>query len=114
TEPTGSKVEVKGTIVKRDADTFTLRDPQGRETVVTLNHETEVKEKKSNPFRRAKNYATTQIMRGLVVEVKGHGDTGRIRADEIKFTDVDYRMASSVESAVVPVEGRLTQSEARL
>jgi outer membrane protein OmpA-like peptidoglycan-associated protein/uncharacterized protein YdeI (BOF family) len=114
TEPTGSKIEVKGVIVKRDADTFTMRDPQGRETVVTLNNETDVKEKKSNPFRRAKNYATTQIMRGLVVEVKGRGDTSRITADEIRFTDVDYRMASSVESAVVPVEGRLTQSETRL
>ena len=91
-----------------------MRDPQGRETVVTLNNETEVKEKKSNPFRRAKNYATTQIMRGLIVEVKGQGDTGRITADEVRFTDIDYRMASSVETAVVPVEGRLTQSEARL
>jgi len=114
TESTGNKVEVKGVIVKRDADTFTLRDPQGRETVVTLNNETEVKEKKSNPFRRAKNYATTQIQRGLIVEVKGQGDTSRITANEIRFTDVDYRMASSVESAVVPVEGRLTQSETRL
>jgi outer membrane protein OmpA-like peptidoglycan-associated protein/uncharacterized protein YdeI (BOF family) len=113
-EPTGKKIEVKGVIVKRDADTFTMRDQQGQQTVVTLNNETEVKEKKSNPFRRAKNYATTQIMRGLVVEVEGYGDTGRITADEIKFTEVDYRMASSVESAVVPVEGRLTQSETRL
>jgi OmpA-OmpF porin, OOP family len=114
TEATGKKIEAKGVIVKRDADTFTMRDQQGQQTVVTLNNETEVKEKKSNPFRRSKNYATTQIMRGLVVEVKGSGDTGRITADEIKFTDVDYRMASSVESAVVPVEGRLTQSETRL
>jgi outer membrane protein OmpA-like peptidoglycan-associated protein/uncharacterized protein YdeI (BOF family) len=113
-EPTGKKIEAKGVIVKRDADTFTMRDQQGQQTVVTLNNETEVKEKKSNPFRRSRNYATTQIMRGLVVEVKGYGDTGRITADEIKFTDVDYRMASSVESAVVPVEGRLTQSETRL
>jgi OmpA-OmpF porin, OOP family len=113
-EPTGKKIEVKGVIVKRDADTFTMRDQQGQQTVVTLNNETEVKEKKSNPFRRAKNYATTQITRGLVVEVEGYGDTGRITADEIRFTDVDYRMASSVESAVVPVEGRLTQSETRL
>jgi outer membrane protein OmpA-like peptidoglycan-associated protein len=113
-EPTGKKIEVKGVIVKRDADTFTMRDQQGQQTVVTLNNETEVKEKKSNPFRRAKNFATTQIMRGLVVEVEGYGDTGRITADEIRFTDVDYRMASSVESAVVPVEGRLTQSETRL
>jgi uncharacterized protein YdeI (BOF family)/outer membrane murein-binding lipoprotein Lpp len=114
TEPTGKKIEAKGVILKRDADTFTMRDQQGQQTVVTLNNETEVKEKKSNPFRRAKNYATTQIMRGLVVEVEGYGDTGRITADEVRFTDVDYRMASSVESAVVPVEGRLTQSEARL
>jgi outer membrane protein OmpA-like peptidoglycan-associated protein len=113
-EPTGKKIEAKGVIVKRDADTFTMRDQQGQQTVVTLNNETEVKEKKSNPFRRSKNYATTQIMRGLAVEVEGYGDTGRITADEIRFTDVDYRMASSVESAVVPVEGRLTQSETRL
>ena len=59
-EPTGKKIEVKGTIVKRDADTFTLRDLQGQQTVVTLNNETEVKEEEEQsvpPLQELRNDA---------------------------------------------------------
>src|SRR5512136_2626367 len=77
---TGKKVTVEGVIVKRDADTFTLRSAQGN-LVVTLSNETQVKEKKSNPFRGGRNYATTQLLRGLSVEVTGRQDaTGKIAA----------------------------------
>jgi hypothetical protein len=111
----GQKMEVDGVILKRTGDNFTLLDERGKEIVVTLTNDTEVKEKKSNPFRRAKNYATTQLLRGLQVEVEGRGDgSGSITADKVKFKDDDLRVASSVESRVTPVEGRLDQAEGRL
>jgi outer membrane protein OmpA-like peptidoglycan-associated protein len=111
----GQKMTVAGIIVKRDADTLTVRDAQGSNIVVTLTNNTAVKEKKSNPFRGARNYATTQLMRGLNIEVTGKSDAaGKMVADEIKIKDADFRMASSVETRVDPIEDRLSDVETKL
>jgi outer membrane protein OmpA-like peptidoglycan-associated protein len=111
----GQKMEIDGVIVKRAADTFTLRDEHGQDITVTMTNKTEVKERKSNPFRRAHNYATTQLLRGLSIEVKGRGDnSGTLVADEIKIKEDALKTAQSIESRVTPVEGRLTESETRL
>jgi len=76
---------------------------------------TEVKEKKKNPFRRANNYATTQLLRGLYVEVEGRGDdSGRLVASKIRFTQTEYAIAQAVESRVKPVESELLAANQRL
>lgn len=111
----GQKMELDGVIVRRAADSITVRDGRDQDFVVTLGNQTEVKEKKSNPFRRSRNYATTQLLRGLAIEVEGRGDTsGNLVADKIKIKEDDLRVAASIESRVTPVEGRLTESESRL
>jgi len=111
----GQKMEIDGVIVKRAADTLTIRDDHGTDVTVTMTNKTEVKERKSNPFRRSHNYATTQLLRGLSIEVKGRGDNaGTLVADEIKIKENDLKVAQSIESRVTPVEGRLTESETRL
>jgi outer membrane protein OmpA-like peptidoglycan-associated protein len=111
----GQKLQVEGVVVKRAADSLTLRDQQGQDLTVTLTNITDVKERKSNPFRRARNYATTQLLRGLSIEVKGQGDNaGTLVATEIKIKEDDLRVAQSIESRVTPVEGRVTESETRL
>lgn len=108
----GQPAKIEGTVVKRDADGITLRTYGGSTVAVTLTASTEVKEKKSNPFRRARNYATTQLLPGLDVEVKGHGNSsGGIAADQIRFTHDDLRVAASLDTRVAPVETRLSQSE---
>jgi outer membrane protein OmpA-like peptidoglycan-associated protein len=113
--PDGQEMKVSGVILKRTADNFTMLSERGEEIVVTLTNETEVKEKKSNPFRRARNYAVTQLLRGLQVEVEGSGDSaGTLVAEKIKFKDNDLRVASSIESRVTPVEGKLGEAETRL
>ncbi len=115
TAASGKKVTVEGVIVKRDPDTFTLRVARGNDLVVVLSNETQVKEKKSNPFRGGRNYATTQLLRGLNVEVTGRQDAaGKIAAEEIKLKDDDLRFASSVETRVDPIETRLTEVETKL
>jgi len=111
----GQKADVEGVIIKRQPDSLTIRTSDGSEIAIALNNQTEVKEKKSNPFRSGKNFATTQLLRGLEIEVKGRGDSsGGLVADEIKLKADDLRVANSIESRVTPVEGRLTQSESRL
>jgi len=111
----GQKQKIKGVIVKREADSFVLRDQSGTETVVNLTNTTKVEEKKGNPFRRAKNYGTTQLLRGLNVEVEGRGDSsGALAAEQIRFSDSDLMVARTVESRVTPVEGRVGEAETRL
>ena len=50
----GMKKKVTGTITRRDADNFVLRDMTGGDVQVTLTGNTKVEEKKGNPFRRGK------------------------------------------------------------
>lgn len=106
--PAGKKEKASGVVVRRDPDSFVLREDKGRDLVVKLTNSTKVMEKKSNPFRGAKHYATTNLMRGLPVEVEGRADSaGALVAERIRFTGEDYKVAQSVESRVNPVEGRL-------
>ncbi|MBZ5496763.1 MAG: OmpA family protein [Acidobacteriia bacterium] len=112
---TGQKTKVSGVIVQRDADSFVLRDMRGNDVVVKLSGATAIKEKKSNPFRGAKSYAPSNLVRGLDVDVEGLGDAdGALAARDIKFTQTEYMVANSVETRVTPVEGRLSQTETRL
>lgn len=111
----GQKQKISGVIVRRDPDGFILRDMQGQETTITLSNSTKVSEQKSNPFRGAKSYPETALLRGLNVEVEGRGDaSGNLAAEKVKFKDESYQMARTVESRVTPVEGRVGDAENRL
>ncbi len=111
----GERMKIKGVITRRDPDTFTVRDLNGVDTSVRLADTTRVTERKSNPFRRAKNYGTTNILRGLNVEVEGRGDaSGQLVADTVKFSEEELKVARTVESRVNPVEDRLGAGENRL
>src|SRR6185503_1663257 len=60
TVASGEKMKLKGVVVKREADTFTVRDLNGTDTVVRLTDRTSVKT--SGGFLRSgTNYAQTQI-----------------------------------------------------
>lgn len=113
--PAGKKVKVTGTIVKRDPDSFVMRDLSGGEVIVSLQGAPEVREKKSNPFRRAKDYGTTVLLRGAVVEVEGRGNgTNVLAAEKIRMSENAVVVAQSVETRVTPVEGRVGEAENRL
>src|SRR6266403_2428920 len=68
----GERMKIKGVVVKRDADTFTVRDLTGNDTVVRLTDKTSVKTK-GGFLRSGTNYGQTNILRGLNLEVDGHG-----------------------------------------
>jgi outer membrane protein OmpA-like peptidoglycan-associated protein len=110
----GQKMKIKGTVVRRDADTFTVRDMNGMDTVVLLTDRTSVKTK-GGFLRSGTNYGTTQILRGLNLEVEGRGDsTGQLVAEKIRFNESDLRVAQTVESRVNPVENRVGEAEQRV
>jgi outer membrane protein OmpA-like peptidoglycan-associated protein len=111
----GQKAKVSGEVVRPEADGFILRDARGMDMMVKITGATEIKEKKSNPFRSARKFAKEQIVRGLKVEVEGLGDTdGSLAARDVRFTQTHLLVANSVETRVVPVEGRLGDAESRL
>jgi OmpA-OmpF porin, OOP family len=110
----GKTIKVEGSIVKRDGDALTVRDAGGSNIAVILTGKTEVREKKSNLFRRSKSYSAAQLVRGLSVEVAGKQDnSGRIVADSVKLRDDDLHLASTVETRVDPIETRLTEVETK-
>lgn len=110
----GEKMKIKGTVVKRDADTFTVRDLTGTDTVVRLTDRTSVKT--SGGFLRSgTNYGQTQILRGLNLEVEGRGgSSGELIADKVRFSETDLRTARTVEARANPLEERAKVTEGRL
>jgi outer membrane protein OmpA-like peptidoglycan-associated protein len=111
----GTKMNVKGVVIKRDDSSFFLRDQTGSGLTVRLAANTKLEEKKGNPFRSGINYSMAQVIRGLSVEVEGRGDaSGDLVADKIKFSDDDLRVAVSIDSQVVPLENRMGTTENRL
>ena len=100
----GQKAKLRGSIVRREAETFSIRDEQDIETVVLLTERTSVKSK-GGFLRMGKNYDVTNLLRGLPVEVEGVGNQdGQLVADKIRFENADLKVAKLVEKRVAPVE----------
>jgi OmpA-OmpF porin, OOP family len=114
TVASGEKMKVKGVVTRRDADTFTVRDNNGVDTIVQLTDTTSVKAK-GGFLRSGANYAQTQILRGLNLEVEGRGNgSGELVAEKVRFNESDLRVARAVESRAAPLEDRATTTETKL
>ena len=111
----GQKMKLRGAIVRRDADSFVVKDDvSGAQTTVLLNDSTSVKTK-GGFFGGGTKYALTAVTRGLHVEIEGRGDaSGNLVADKVRFTDADLRAARTLEANIVPVEGRIGTAENRI
>ena len=111
----GQKMKLSGAIVRRDADSFVVKDDaSGAQTTVVLNDRTSVKTK-GGFLGGGTKYALTAVGRGLHVEVEGRGDSsGNLVADKVRFTDADLRAARTLEANIVPVESRVGTAEARV
>src|ERR1700755_2991848 len=101
----GQQLKIEGIVVKRDADTFTLRGPDGTETVVALTDKTSVKTVRKGLFHRDRNSGVSYILRGLRLKAEGRGNAdGQLVAENIRFDEQDLRTAQALESRVEPVE----------
>jgi len=110
----GEKMKIKGVVTKRDADTFTVRDLTGNDTVVRLTDRTSVKSN-GGFLRGGTNYGATNILRGLNLEVEGRGgSSGELVAEKVRFNDSDLRVARAVESRANPLEEQAKATEGRL
>ena len=102
--PSGAKMKFKGVVIGRDSDTFTIRDRSRVDYQVLLTDNTSIKTH-GGFFRGGKKYAVTDILRGLIVEVEGRGDSqGQLVAEKIRFNESDLRAAITTDTRVGPVE----------
>jgi OOP family OmpA-OmpF porin len=114
TVASGEKMKIKGVVTRRDSDTFVVRDINGVDTTIRLDDKTSVKTK-GGFLRSGANYAQTQILRGLNLEVEGRGNgSGEVLAEKVRFNDSDLRVARAVESRAAPLEDRATNTETKL
>ncbi len=102
--PNGAKMNFKGVVIGRDADTFTIRDRNRTDYRVVITDSTSVKTY-GGFLRSGKKYPVTDLLRGLIVEVEGRGDSqGQLVADKIRFNESDMRAAITSDTRVSPVE----------
>ena len=107
----GQKYKIKGVVVSRDNNSFTVRDSVGVDTRVVISPNTSIKTK-GGFFGGGDRIASDQVIRGLNLQVEGRGDNaGSLSAEKIRFDDDDLRVAQSIQSRVAPVEDRVTQTE---
>ena len=107
----GEKYKIKGTVVAKDDMSFIVRDYTGVDTRVMIDTNTSIKTK-GGIFGGGDRIASTQIVRGLALEVEGRGDgSGALAANKIRFDKDDFRVAQSIETRVAPAETRISQAE---
>jgi OmpA-OmpF porin, OOP family len=111
TSPQEEVKKLKGVVVKRDPDSFTMSETTGGPTTtVNLTADTEVKSHKRGAFRGSKEYAASYILRGLRLEVDGvRNSDGSITAEKIRFDEQDLRTAQALKATVDPVEAELNE-----
>jgi outer membrane protein OmpA-like peptidoglycan-associated protein len=111
TVPQEQVKKMKGVVIKRDPDSFTMSETTGGpQTTVLLTADTEVKSHKRGAFRGSKEYAASYILRGLRLEVDGtRNSDGAIVADKIRFDEQDLRTAQALKATLDPAEAELNE-----
>jgi outer membrane protein OmpA-like peptidoglycan-associated protein len=111
--PDGQELKLSGIVVKRDADSFTLREADRTETVIALTDKTNVKTERKGLFRSDQQSGVGYILRGLRLKVEGRGNSeGQLVATKIRFTQADLRTAQALEARIDPVENMATDTKA--
>src|SRR5262245_41429234 len=101
----GQKLTTEGIVVARNAETFSIREADGTQTVVLVNEKTRIKTVPKGWFRADRSSQASEIVRGLRLKVEGKGNSdGQLVAKTIRFDEQDLRTAQALESRVDPVE----------
>lgn len=102
--PSGAKLKFKGVVIDRQGDTFRIRDRNRTDYQMLVTDRTSIKTH-GGFLRSGKKYPLDEILRGLIVEVEGRGDSqGQLVAEKIRFNESDMRSAITSDTRVTPVE----------
>ena len=111
----GKDVTIKGVILSRDGETFVLRDITRTDTVVALTDTTKIRTERKGLFRGKKPFDMTVLQPGLILSVKGAGDsTGRLVAEDIQFSEADLKAAITAYVQTAPVKKDLSETDKKL
>jgi OmpA-OmpF porin, OOP family len=102
--PSGAKLKFKGVVIDRQGDVFRIRDRNRTDYQMLVTDRTSIKTN-GGFLRSGKKYPSSEILRGLIVEVEGRGDSqGQLVAEKIRFNESDMRSAITSDTRVTPVE----------
>lgn len=106
----GQKYKIKGTVVTKENDTtMVVRDAVGVDTRIVISPNASIK---NNSFWGGDKYPVTSLVRGLLMEVEGVGDTaGSVFVSKVRFDKSNMLTAQALETRVTPVEDRVTAAE---
>jgi outer membrane protein OmpA-like peptidoglycan-associated protein len=97
-------MKFQGVVIAREGDNFRIRDRNRTDYQVLITDRTSVKTH-GGFLHGGKKYPVTDILRGLIVEVEGRGDSqGELVAEKIRFDESDMRAAITSDTRVTPVE----------
>jgi len=102
----GEKTRVEGVIAARDGESFKVITKDGQDIyTVNITPDTSIKSNTMGVFRGGKQYEASYLLRGLQVQLEGHGNSnGGIDANMIRFNEVDLRAAQSLRVVSAPLE----------
>jgi OOP family OmpA-OmpF porin len=107
--PNGAKMKFQGVVIAREGDNFRIRDRNRTDYQVLITDRTSVKTH-GGFLHGGKKYPVTDILRGLIVEVEGRGDSqGELVAEKIRFEESDMRAAITSDTRVTPVEENMSR-----
>lgn len=107
----GEELELKGAIETRSGETFVLREITKTLTTVLLTDSTSIKTARKGVFRGGKEFDVTALLPGLILTVKGRGDSeGRLMAEEITFKDTDLKAAITATAQTDPINDKANQA----
>jgi len=111
----GEKLKIQGIVIRRNTDSFRVRDNKMVDTDVLLTPLAQVRTHKIGLFRGGKTYPVSNILRGLRLQVEGVGNAdGQLVASLVKFNDQDLRTAQALQAAVDPVEQLAESNQQRI
>lgn len=106
----GQKYKIKGVIVSKDDNsTFVIHDSVGIDTKIVVTPNASIK---SNGFFGGDKYPVTALIRSLIVEVEGVGDSsGAVSVNKVRFDKNNLATAQVVDARSSPTEERMTAAE---
>ena len=110
----GQKLEIKGVILTREGETFTVRDLSRTDTVVMLTDATKIRTERKGLFRGRKPFDVTVLIPGLIVQVDGKGAGGQLVADTVEFSEADLKAAITAYAQTAPVGKQAAETSQEL
>lgn len=117
----GQELKIKGIVINQNEQSFTVRDAQGRETVVLVTNQTVIKKKRRGWIYVPRTAGADEIRCGLRLKVKGRGNSdGQLVAKNItmypdpKPTKPSERIDffdAQANSTQVPAEAPFNQTQ---